>query len=65
LLFLVTVDPHGPRRLEGLPLKLEYCFTRAADGDDAAWVRRRFRSACADLGTEAAEEDGRVVVTWS
>lgn len=65
LLFLVSLDSDGPRRLEGLPLKLEYCFTRAADGDDAAWIRRRFRAASADLGTDVAEEDGRLVVTWS
>ena len=64
LLFVMTVDRDGPRRLEALPLKLDYCFTRAADGEDAAWVRRRFRSACADLGTEATEESGRMVVTW-
>jgi poly-gamma-glutamate synthesis protein (capsule biosynthesis protein) len=65
LLFLVTVDARGPRRLEGLPLKLDYCVTRTAEGDDAAWIRRRFRSACTGLGTESTEEDGRVVVTWS
>jgi poly-gamma-glutamate synthesis protein (capsule biosynthesis protein) len=61
LLFLVELDPH-PRRLEALPLKLEYCYTRAANGEDAAWIRRRFRDACAELGTEVREEDGRLVV---
>jgi poly-gamma-glutamate capsule biosynthesis protein CapA/YwtB (metallophosphatase superfamily) len=65
LLFLVTLERDGPRRLEGLPLKLEFCFTRAADGNDATWIRKRFRSACAELGTDVTEEDGRVVVTWS
>jgi poly-gamma-glutamate capsule biosynthesis protein CapA/YwtB (metallophosphatase superfamily) len=65
LLFLVTVDGNGPRRLEGLPLKLDFCVTRAAEGDDATWIRQRFRAACADLGTKVTEEDGRVVVTWS
>jgi poly-gamma-glutamate capsule biosynthesis protein CapA/YwtB (metallophosphatase superfamily) len=64
LLFVITVDRDGPRRVEGLPLKLDYCYTRAAHGEDAAWIRRRFTSACAALGTEATEEDGRVVVTW-
>ncbi len=64
LLFLVTIAPSGPARLEAVPLKLDYCFTRLADGEDAVYVRRRFRSACAELGTEAREEDGRVVVEW-
>jgi poly-gamma-glutamate capsule biosynthesis protein CapA/YwtB (metallophosphatase superfamily) len=63
LLFLITLDHDGPKRLEAVPLKLEYCYTRLADGDDAAWIRRRFRQACAALGTEVAEDDGKLVVT--
>ena len=62
LLFLVTLDADGPRRLEAVPLKLEYCRTRVADGEEAAWIRRRFRRACAALGTDVAEEDGRLVI---
>ena len=64
LLFLVTLEEQGPVRLEALPLKLDYCHTRAADGEDAAWIARRFRDACARLGTDVGEEDGRLVVTW-
>jgi poly-gamma-glutamate capsule biosynthesis protein CapA/YwtB (metallophosphatase superfamily) len=63
LLFLVTFEDNRPRRLEVVPLKLDYCHTRLADGDDAAWIRRRFSAACAALGTEVAEEGGRVVVS--
>jgi poly-gamma-glutamate capsule biosynthesis protein CapA/YwtB (metallophosphatase superfamily) len=64
LLFLVTVARSGPARLEAVPLKLDYCFTRLADGDDAARIRRRFRSVCGERGTEVREEDGRLVVEW-
>jgi poly-gamma-glutamate synthesis protein (capsule biosynthesis protein) len=64
LLFLVTFDDQGPARLEALPLKLEYSHTRLADGEDAAWIKRRFRDACSRLGTDAHEDDGRLVVTW-
>jgi hypothetical protein len=64
LLFFVTLDEQGPLRVEAVPLKLEYCHTRLADGEDADWIRRRFRTACAALGTEVAEEDGRLVVDW-
>jgi poly-gamma-glutamate capsule biosynthesis protein CapA/YwtB (metallophosphatase superfamily) len=63
LLFLVTFDRSGPVRLEAVPLKLEYCHTRLADGEDADWIRRRFRHACAALGTEVADADGRMVVS--
>jgi len=64
LLFLVTLDRLGPRRLEAVPLKLEYCHTRLAADDEAAWIGRRFRAACAELGTEATQEDERLVVVW-
>ena len=63
LLWLVTIDDHRPRRLEALPLTLDYCHTRLATGDDATWVVRRFRELCARLGTEARHEEGRCVVS--
>jgi poly-gamma-glutamate capsule biosynthesis protein CapA/YwtB (metallophosphatase superfamily) len=65
LLFLVEVEGGRPRRLEAVPVKLEYCFTRLADGDDAAWIRRRFRELSAELGTEVAETAGRLVIDWT
>jgi hypothetical protein len=64
LLFLVTLEREGPRRLEALPLKLDDCYTRLAEGDDAAWIRRRFRAACAELGTDVAATNERLVVSW-
>jgi poly-gamma-glutamate synthesis protein (capsule biosynthesis protein) len=64
LLFLVALDHRGPVALEAVPLKLDFCRTRLADGDDAAWLRRRFRDACAALGTDAAEAGGRLLVSW-
>ncbi len=45
-----------------MPLALDYCYTRPAEGEEAEWIRRRFRSACAAFGTEAYEEKGRLVV---
>ena len=46
------------------PIKLEYAYTRLADGDDHAWIRRRFTAACAALGTDVAEDAGRLVTGW-
>jgi poly-gamma-glutamate synthesis protein (capsule biosynthesis protein) len=65
LLFLVELDVRGPRRLEAVPLKLDYCRTRLARDEDAGWIRRRFIDACAELGTPAVERDDRVVLTAS
>ena len=64
LLFLVTLDGRGPVRLEAFPLKLEFCHTRLASGEDAAWMRRRFRAACAALDTTVDEEADRLAVSW-
>jgi poly-gamma-glutamate capsule biosynthesis protein CapA/YwtB (metallophosphatase superfamily) len=61
LLFLVELDADGPRTLEAVPLKLDFCLTGLARGDDAAWIARRFTLACAELGTEVTERDGRLV----
>jgi hypothetical protein len=64
LLFLVDLDHEGPARLEAVPLKLEYCHTRLATGNDSELIGRRFHEACHVLGTEVGEERGRLVVTW-
>lgn len=64
LLFLLTLDQEGPIRLEALPLKLEYCHTRLADGAEAAWVRSRFTRACSEMGTRVSEDAGRLVIDW-
>ena len=64
LLFLVTLDEQGPVRLEAVPLRLEFCFTRPADGEESAWIRRRFEEACRTMGTEVSEEEGRLIVRF-
>jgi poly-gamma-glutamate synthesis protein (capsule biosynthesis protein) len=64
LLFLVTLEERGPTRLEALPIELDYCRTRTAAGEEAAWIRRRFRNACARLGSEVREEAGLLVIDW-
>jgi poly-gamma-glutamate capsule biosynthesis protein CapA/YwtB (metallophosphatase superfamily) len=62
LLWLVELDELGPVQLEVLPLKLDYCFTDLADGEDAELICRRFREACEAMGTGVTEKDGRTVV---
>jgi poly-gamma-glutamate capsule biosynthesis protein CapA/YwtB (metallophosphatase superfamily) len=62
LLFLVDLEPGGPSRMEAVPIRLEHAYTRLARGEETDWIRRRFREACAALGTEAREENGRLIV---
>jgi poly-gamma-glutamate synthesis protein (capsule biosynthesis protein) len=66
LLFLVTFDGAGrrPVRVEGVPIALDYCFTRLANAGERAWIARRFRRACAEFGHRVTEEGGRLVVRW-
>lgn len=59
VLWLVTLDRAAVRRLEAVPLKLGYCHTALARGEDAAWVCARLRSACRALGTDVVERAGR------
>jgi poly-gamma-glutamate synthesis protein (capsule biosynthesis protein) len=64
LLFLVTFDDGQPTRLEAVPLALDYCHTRLATADEAAWIVDRFRRACAALGTNVVDSGGRLVIEW-
>ncbi|HSL27277.1 MAG TPA: CapA family protein [Acidimicrobiia bacterium] len=65
MLFLVDLSSTGPRRVEAVPLALDYCHTRLAAGDEGGWIRARFARACAELGTEVHTVDGRVVLNWA
>jgi poly-gamma-glutamate capsule biosynthesis protein CapA/YwtB (metallophosphatase superfamily) len=51
LLFLVELEDGELRGIETVPLELEYAYTRLARGEEAAWIRRRFRRACEELET--------------
>ncbi|MCT9930933.1 CapA family protein [Planotetraspora sp. A-T 1434] len=62
LLFLVTLDEHGPIRLRAVPIELRYCRTRLARDEDWRWIRDRFSAACTGLGSSSTEEDGLLVV---
>jgi poly-gamma-glutamate capsule biosynthesis protein CapA/YwtB (metallophosphatase superfamily) len=64
LLWLVTLDADALVRIEAIPLKLDFCHTRLADGRDAHWIARRFRQACAAFGTHVSEEGGRLIIRY-
>ncbi len=62
LLFLVTVEAGNVTCIEAVPLALDFGYTRLAEPAEAAWIARRFRSACAALGTDVVVRDGRLVI---
>ena len=65
LLWLVTLDARGPLSLEAVPLTLDFCRTRLADGADAAWVEQRLTDACRAMGTEVVAEGRRLKMTFN
>ncbi|HEX5936958.1 MAG TPA: CapA family protein [Actinomycetota bacterium] len=64
LLWFVEVDAGGPVRVEALPLKLGYRYTDLAEGDEARWIRTRFRDVCAAMGTDVEDADHRQIVRF-
>ncbi len=65
LLWFITMDRHGPIRLEALPLALDYCFTRLANADESDWIERRLARACEALdGPAVGREGARLVISW-
>lgn len=64
VLWLVEVDPMGLVALRAVPIKLDFCSTRLAGGDDARWIRHRLAAACRSLGTTVRDEDDRLVVEF-
>jgi poly-gamma-glutamate synthesis protein (capsule biosynthesis protein) len=65
VLFIAELGSRELKRLEAVPLKLEYARTGLAGGEDAASIRRRLCDACAVFGTEVRDEDGRLVIERS
>lgn len=77
LLFLVTLDvpldaPQPPdavrtpavRRVEAVPIALDWCRTRRATPAEYGWVRGRLTAACELLGTTVTDEGDRLVARW-
>ena len=63
LLWLVELGSDGPTRIEAVPLRLDFCHTRLAEGPDRDWITARLRDACAEFGSQVTDEDARLVVT--
>jgi poly-gamma-glutamate capsule biosynthesis protein CapA/YwtB (metallophosphatase superfamily) len=64
LLFLIDIVGGRPRRLNAVPLKLDYCYTRRASAADARWIADRFQRACAAFGHDVSVAGGMLTITW-
>jgi poly-gamma-glutamate synthesis protein (capsule biosynthesis protein) len=62
LLWLVTLGPAGPLRVEAVPLRLEYAFTRRADDAETAELLALMGERCAAVGSSVHREGDRLVV---
>ena len=62
LLWLVELDADGPRRIQAVPLMLDYCFTRVASADEKESIVRRLRARCRAFGTDVETTEGLIEV---
>ncbi|HEX7100128.1 MAG TPA: CapA family protein [Acidimicrobiia bacterium] len=62
LVFMVDLTPSGPRRIEAIPIVLEFCHTRLAVDDEVDWIERRLRRACGAMGTDVTRVGDRFLV---
>ena len=65
LLWLIDFDGDRPARLEAVPLVLDYCYTRLAEGDERDWIARRLTNASAEFGTTVSDDGTSLAVPLS
>jgi poly-gamma-glutamate capsule biosynthesis protein CapA/YwtB (metallophosphatase superfamily) len=62
-LWLVTLEGGDVRTVEGVPVRLEYAFTRPADAAESDELARLLRDRCAAVGARVALAGGRLRFT--
>jgi poly-gamma-glutamate synthesis protein (capsule biosynthesis protein) len=61
LLWLITLDAGGPRRVEGVPVKLEFARTRQASPVEATLLLALLEERCEAVGSSVRREGERLV----
>jgi hypothetical protein len=61
LLWLVTLDADGPRRVEGVPVRLEMAYTRRASDVEAIVLLALLEERCAAVGSAVRRAGDRFV----
>jgi poly-gamma-glutamate capsule biosynthesis protein CapA/YwtB (metallophosphatase superfamily) len=60
LLWFVTLDARGPRRVEAVPLRVEFAHTRRATASEALVLLAMLGERCAAVGTSVRQEGDRL-----
>lgn len=63
LVFFVTLDRSTTPRVQAVPIKIGYCATDLAEGEEASWIADRFRSSCRAFGSDVRANEGRLEVS--
>jgi poly-gamma-glutamate capsule biosynthesis protein CapA/YwtB (metallophosphatase superfamily) len=61
VLWVVTLDAEGPRRVEGVPLRLELAYTRLADREETTLLHSLLQERCAAVGSSVRRQGDRLV----
>jgi hypothetical protein len=61
VLWLVTLDAEGPRRVEGVPLRLEFAHTRLAARDETRLLHSLLQERCAAVGSGVHQQGDRLI----
>ena len=61
VLWLVTLDADGPRRVEGVPLRLGFAHTRLAGRDETRLLHSLLRERCAAVGSGVHRQGDRLI----
>jgi poly-gamma-glutamate synthesis protein (capsule biosynthesis protein) len=61
VLWLVTLDADGPRRVEGVPLRLEFAHTRLAGRDETRLLHSLLQERCAAVGSGVHQQGDRLI----
>ena len=61
VLWLVTLDADGPRRVKGIPLRLEFAHTRHAGRDETRLLQSLLQERCAAVGSSVHRQGDRLV----
>jgi poly-gamma-glutamate capsule biosynthesis protein CapA/YwtB (metallophosphatase superfamily) len=65
VLWLVTLDATGPRRVEGVPLRLELAHTRLANREESMLLLSLLEERCAAVGSSVRRQDDRLIFDLS
>jgi poly-gamma-glutamate capsule biosynthesis protein CapA/YwtB (metallophosphatase superfamily) len=60
LLWLVELDADGPRTVEGVPVRLDFAFTRPANSAETGELARLLARRCTAVGSRVDLVDGRL-----